>query len=204
MTEKPITSGQRKQYLRLVEDAAERALKNMGLDKDGIQKLLIENGDALLDKVADTIVEFVKQAKAIYAIFVDYAMSTGEMLKLGKYDWINDNITSNHFPAKGVGKMETKIELLHFNRNISSEKALEEMDKAGYRAAEAHELLAFGAKYPNVQREFPVVALGSIWCDPGGDRGVVCLGGDGAGRGASLGWFRGVWGDYWRFAVVRK
>ena len=39
-----ITNGQKKQYLRFVEDAAERALTEVGLDKDGIQKL-IENGD---------------------------------------------------------------------------------------------------------------------------------------------------------------
>ena len=42
--EKSITPGQRKQYLRFVEDAAEKALKEVGLDKEGIQKL-IENGD---------------------------------------------------------------------------------------------------------------------------------------------------------------
>jgi len=44
MNKTSITSGQRKQYLRFVEDAAEKALKEVGLDKDGLQKL-IENGD---------------------------------------------------------------------------------------------------------------------------------------------------------------
>jgi hypothetical protein len=39
-----ITDGQKKQYLRFVEDAAERALKEVGLDKDGLQRL-IEHGD---------------------------------------------------------------------------------------------------------------------------------------------------------------
>jgi len=39
-----ITDGQKKQYLRFVEDAALRALKETAVDKDGIQKL-IENGD---------------------------------------------------------------------------------------------------------------------------------------------------------------
>lgn len=49
MTTKSITSitdGQKKQYLRFVEDAAENALKKVGLDKDSIQKL-IEKGDKL-------------------------------------------------------------------------------------------------------------------------------------------------------------
>ncbi len=43
MTTKSITSGQEKQFKRFVEDAAEKALKEVGLDKDGLQRL-IENG----------------------------------------------------------------------------------------------------------------------------------------------------------------
>jgi len=44
MTTQSITSGQTKQYKRFVEDAADKALAQVGLDKDGLQKL-IENGD---------------------------------------------------------------------------------------------------------------------------------------------------------------
>jgi len=44
MTTQSITSGQTKQYKRFVEDAADKALAEVGLDKDGLQKL-IENGD---------------------------------------------------------------------------------------------------------------------------------------------------------------
>ncbi|MBI5222322.1 MAG: hypothetical protein HY980_02385 [Candidatus Magasanikbacteria bacterium] len=56
MTVNPITSGQRKQYLRFVEDAAERALKETALDKDGIQKL-IENGDEFQSRIITAIRE---------------------------------------------------------------------------------------------------------------------------------------------------
>ena len=51
-----ITEGQKKQYLRLVEDAAERALKETGLDKDGLQKL-IENSDEFLSRIVTAIRE---------------------------------------------------------------------------------------------------------------------------------------------------
>jgi len=44
MTTQSITSGQRKQYFRFVEDAAERALEEVNPDKDGIQRI-IEHGD---------------------------------------------------------------------------------------------------------------------------------------------------------------
>jgi hypothetical protein len=41
-----ITEGQKKQYKRFVEDAADKALVEAGLDKDGLQRV-IENGDDL-------------------------------------------------------------------------------------------------------------------------------------------------------------
>jgi hypothetical protein len=44
MTKQSITSGQRKQYKRFVQDAAERAFREVNPDKDGIQRL-IRNGD---------------------------------------------------------------------------------------------------------------------------------------------------------------
>lgn len=52
----PISDGQKKQYLRFVEDAAEKALKEVGLDKDGIQKL-IENGDEFQSRIITGIQE---------------------------------------------------------------------------------------------------------------------------------------------------
>ena len=46
MTGNPITSGQSKQVVRFVSDAAESALKELGLDKDAAQRL-IEQGDEI-------------------------------------------------------------------------------------------------------------------------------------------------------------
>ena len=56
MTTQSITSGQEKQYKRFVEDAAEKALKEVGLDKDGLQKL-IENGDEFQARIITGIRE---------------------------------------------------------------------------------------------------------------------------------------------------
>lgn len=56
MTTKSITSGQEKQYKRFVEDAAERALKEVGLNKDGLQKL-IEHGDEFQARIITGIRE---------------------------------------------------------------------------------------------------------------------------------------------------
>lgn len=51
-----ITDGQKKQYLRFVEDVAEKALKEVGLYKDGIQNL-IENGDQFQSRIVTVIRE---------------------------------------------------------------------------------------------------------------------------------------------------
>ena len=51
-----ITHGQKKQYLRFVEDAAERALKEVGLDKDGLQTL-IEHGNEFQTRIITGIRE---------------------------------------------------------------------------------------------------------------------------------------------------
>jgi len=51
-----ITEGQKKQYFRFVEDAAERALKETGLDKDGLQKP-IENGDEFQARIVTSVRE---------------------------------------------------------------------------------------------------------------------------------------------------
>ncbi len=57
MTIQSITSGQEKQFKRFVEDAAEKALKEVGLDKDGLQKL-IENGDEFQADIVASIKKY--------------------------------------------------------------------------------------------------------------------------------------------------
>jgi len=74
------------------------------------------------------------------------------------------------------------------------------------RPATLPELLAFGAKYPDKQKEFPIMALGSVWIDPDGDRRVHSLGWVEGERELHLGWDKPgyVWGDYCRFLAVSK
>jgi broad specificity phosphatase PhoE len=71
-----ITEGQKKQYLRFVEDAAERALKETGLDKDGLQKL-IENGNEFQARIVTAVRELsgykpkgiIEQTKRLRELF---------------------------------------------------------------------------------------------------------------------------------------
>lgn len=129
--------------------------------------------------------------------------SLAEAIEAGKYDWKNDNITVKNFPPSANDIGEKDVVLFHFNRDISSDDVIAEMDKAGYRPATLRELLALGARYPKLQKEFPIIALGSS-CHLDGYRRVPALWCGGYGRCLVLYWFAGDWLVGSRFAAVRK
>ncbi len=139
-----------------------------------------------------------------FEIEVDGTKTLEQLIADGKYDWKNSDIKKKNFPIKIETKRTATIELFHFGRNISSEDAAKEMEKEGMRPATIEELLALGAKHPDLQREFPIIALGSVWQDFFGNRGVpgLCLGDDG--RSLSLDDWGGDWGGNYRFAGFRK
>jgi hypothetical protein len=139
-----------------------------------------------------------------YLVTVNYDLSVEDAVKAGKYDWKNDRIISKNFPSKRKGKVDAEIILVKFAKDMESEAILLELDKQGLRPAELPELLAFGEKYPEVQREFPIVALGSVWRGAGGVRCVPCLDRDSDERGLYLLWFDVGWGSGCRFAALRK
>jgi len=77
MTTQSITSGQTKQYKRFVEDAADKALAEVGLDKDGLQRL-IENGDEFQARIITGIRELsVSNQFADEEVESDYGYLSG-------------------------------------------------------------------------------------------------------------------------------
>ncbi len=169
---------------------AEEHLKRIRVDKPYAEcvALCLIRGEVTLD---------------VYPITVDYSMTLKQMIEAGRYDWVNSDITSKIFPVKGKGIVNLDTQLVHFRRDMSSEPGIAEMDKMGLRPATHAELLAFGAKYPEFQRQFPIVALGSS-DEVLGDRSVLYLCSGGRGRSLNLSWFGGDWGGSFRFLAVRK
>jgi hypothetical protein len=169
--------------------------------------LLPKNEHEIMAEKAQTVIDALEGSRSAnpeFPIAIDYGMGVEKLVMLGQYNWSNNDITSKHFSTKQTGKVDITIELVHFGRNISSKEAIKELDRMGLRPAEACELLKFGEKYPDVQREFLINALGSVWRYLDGYRNVVCLGGSGAGRFADLRWLESGWFGSWRFAAVRK
>ena len=138
---------------------------------------------------------------------VDYTRTVAEMVAAGKYDWSNDDITSDRYPIPKdkAGKSEgINTKVFHFNRLISSKDAIKEMEKEGYRPATAHEIMAFGEKNPESQRQFPIVSLGSTWRIPDLLRYVLVLYESASKCKLDLSYWVGVWFDDYRFLGVRK
>ena len=143
------------------------------------------------------------QEKTIFSISVNYDLSVESLVAQGKYDWKSSYITSKNFSTTRKGEATLNLELVPLNQVLTSEEVIAELKKQGLRPAELHELLAFGAKYPDEQKKYLIVALGSVWRDWSGDRGVAYLYGGCDERGLSLHFFVRRWSVYRRFLAVR-
>lgn len=150
-----------------------------------------------------TIIEG-KKPDNVFPITVDYNRSLIEMIKAGRYDWVHSDINAKHFPLKGKGKHELTAILFPFNYDIETDDAIAEINKQGYRPGLIEELLALGEKYPDLQKEFPIVALGSVWHASIGGRGMPSLCWDRSKRDLSFYWFDRERYAGWRFLAFRK
>jgi|GEM_PF-1378792 hypothetical protein len=135
-------------------------------------------------------------------LFIYPSLSLSDRIAAGKYNWVNSDITEKNFPTSVEKDYEVEYRIFHFNRSISSESAIVETKKEGFRAGNSVELLKLGEIKPELQREFPIVALGSSWRDARGRR-VPVLGRNDDKRVLDLRWFEGVWNDNFRFLGVR-
>jgi hypothetical protein len=182
----------------------DKQAKARGLTDSDLDRLVTARGDALLEKIADLLATEVRGGpKTSYPVTIDYRQTLESMIKAGRYDRVNSDITDKHFPVS-AGDTDVVIELVHLNRDASSDDVLAELQRRGLRPATLPELLAFGATYPEQQREFPIVALGSVWQYWSGDRDVPYLWSDSFERCLNQFWIVGRWYALCRFAAVRK
>jgi len=158
-------------------------------------------GQDALKQIAKIIADTGQKARSIYLVAVDCTMSLVDMIAAGKYDWVNSDIKAENFPIEGKVKADVAMRLFHFDKDMSTDAVKAEMDKEGWKPASIWHLLFFGAKYPELQKQFPIVALGSVW-----HGSVAYLGWYSVDRQRVLGLDRIEcdWVGDWRFLAVRK
>jgi len=137
----------------------------------------------------------------VYPVAVDYDRSIEDSVRAGNYRWIDQSVTSYNFPSTETGSREVNIELIHFGQKMENDSVLHEMGKHGLRPATLKELLALGEKHPYLQREFSIIALGSIWKHWNSCLFYVCLGKE---RLLYITEPDREWGSGCYFAAVRK
>lgn len=128
------------------------------------------------------------------------------LIKQGNFSYIDSDITAENFPDPPGGEAspiagERSFKVYHFNRSISSEDAIKEMEKDGYRPANLRELIAYSQNKWN--GEDWVVALGQTWRDALRLRCVPYLYFRGK-RELRLCWCGCGWGSGCRFLAVRN
>ena len=144
------------------------------------------------------------QENQTHTIEVNYDLPLEDALKAGGYDWANDNLTSEHFPPTRSGIESVEVHLVHPGRGMNTDEPLKEIDKLGLSPGTIEVSLAFGANLDtrDLQREFPIIALGSVWTHP--DRGPyvpVLWGHNRKKRDADL-WQLEGWLSNYRFLAV--
>ena len=138
-----------------------------------------------------------------YHVSGAYDADVTEMAR-NRYDYVNENLKTKNFLTTRSGKFDIIIELVCFKLSMDSARVLAEISRLGYRPVEAREILALGMRYPDVQLDFPIIALDQPWVDYMGNRRVVYLDRYGKKRNALLIPYDVDWNDNCRFAIVKK
>ena len=184
-----------------------------------IQRQLDQNGGSPLDPedVAVALQRVVENRlgatiSETYTIEVNYDLPLPEALEAGDYSWVCSDLTSEHFPPTRSGIKNVEVRLVCTGRQMNTDEPWKEIDKLGLRPATIEELLAFGANPDtrDLQRQFLVVALGSVWARSNDHRYMPALWHSPStitpGRGVGLklimgGW---IWDSFDRFLSVKK
>ncbi len=119
-----------------------------------------------------------------------------QLIKSKNFDWVNSNIIEDNFPLQTIRSSDYK--LFHFDRYISSDNVIKEMEKEGYTPVNIYELLS----WKDWNNEYLILSLGSS-CEVDGSVRVPCLDGVGSKRRLSLHWRLVDWDALCRFLGVR-
>lgn len=214
MTIEPlITDGQSTQLV----DLFRQRLALLGLSQDDAQRVITAGG-SLQDGMERIIRDLATPASALLPGHYRVRVATGNPLFLPPFGELNggsrfDN-ASTLFNGSYVWKLHKSIEVVDttpgprdfllkdFGTKIKSEAVIDWAGNNGYQVTTPAERFAFAEAHPDLQRQFPIVDLGSSTVGDGRAYVAVLLGFDGR-RILDGDWFGPVWPSVYRF-LLRK
>ncbi len=138
-------------------------------------------------------------------VLPEQSVTYGDRIAAGGYDWKDDDITEKQFPLT-LPAGPRPLVLAHFDKVRARQQVEEWSTENGYEFALFDDLLAVGShpEYKELQRQFPIIQLGSSAVIHGYRR-VPYLGRGVAERDLDLLWYDVLdWVRGCRFLLVRK
>jgi hypothetical protein len=151
-----------------------------------------------------------KFPKESFDVSISGGQSFGDLVSIGQYDWISEQVTAEHFPVVGsVDKQDFSLQLVHLGHTARTDEIENRIVELGLESAKIEHLLALRAAYRTRWQDrfyFNLAALGSGWVNGVGLCHAPCLIPSGSMCFFYLNWsmpdFR--WENYWRFLTVRR
>lgn len=140
-------------------------------------------------------------------LVIDYDKSIKQAILEGRYDWKDGRISLDqlpYIPKNQRGKKEVFIKFFSFDTVRSLKEIILKMAEEGYYPGNFFELLAVGYSSPDLQRQFPIVGLGSVLHDHLGHCFVPCLSTYGDTSRRLNAWPVDDWTIRYRFLGIRK
>ncbi len=109
-----------------------------------------------------------------YPVTVDRSLTLAQMIEAGAYDnhaKAVGKFTEDRFPVDRTGSLKEDKELFLVppsRDGMTTSEWKAELEANGWVLEQAPELFALGAKYPDLQRRFFIIAFGSSRCDQDG------------------------------------
>ncbi len=174
----------------------EHITKNANLRME-IAKLIVGTNN----NTADTFTAFVDYITPSFLQLMESFSKVNAAFELGEFH--------GRVICKPVSREPRELEFVyvHMDRSVSTEEVLAEMDKRKLRPAILEELVAFAMAYPEEQRKYPIIGLGT-YCIVGAYnrrfRAVPHLNENRDGRYLELNRDDYAWLDHYRFLAVRE
>lgn len=155
---------------------------------------MIQDGALTREFVQAVLEGRVGIREASYSVSVDLSLSLVQMIEAGGYDNHKDavkSITEERFPMDRTGELTYEKELFLVppsRHGLTTTEWKAELEANGWELEQTPELLALGAKYPDLQRDHYIVAFGSSWRDPSGYLNSPALWSDDGERRADARW----------------
>lgn len=137
---------------------------------------------------------------------VDYTRTVEQAVDNGGYELKSGKITDNNFPVPSalLGKrIDVIAKFFYFGKMTKTREVVAKMDKDDYHPAAPMELLTLGLLYPNLQKQFPIIALDSVW-NHNDKTFVLGLGSDGYNREVDIFHSFLCWAERCRFLGIKN